>query len=307
MIGARAAGDVAGAPSPDVRLPWLVARLTDMPWPVKRWIAERPLAWRYYTAACRRAGWNGTLLGWHTPHNGPFAGIRTRALHANHLWVPVGVYEVGVSRCLMDALRPCATGAGGADVWDVGANHGRLSLLCARHGATRVLAIEPLASNITVFNEHMAANPAISARIDLLQAAIADEDGVAEFVSNDRDGAVGQIRSGEVAQYQHSASTSVTSVASWRLDTLRATRRAPALLKIDVEGAEVLVLRGATRILATDRPIVVVEIHSAGTGRASLALLRDAGYCCERLDARGLPASVGDELDSGHVLARDRP
>ena len=285
MIEVRAAGDVGDVPASDVQLPWLVARLTDIPWPAKQWIAERPLAWRYYTAACRRAGWNGACLGWHTPHNGPFAGIRTRALHANHLWVPVGVYEVGVSECLMAVLREQAAGAGGTDVWDVGANHGRLSLLCARHGASRVLAIEPSASNIAILNEHLAANPGISARIDVLQAAIADEDGEVEFVMNDLDGAVGQIRSREVAGYDHGSAASIGSVASWRLDTLRATRRAPALVKIDVEGAEVLVLRGAARLLDIDRPIVLVEIHNADAGRASLALLRDAGYRCERLDA----------------------
>jgi len=300
VIDARASRDV---PASNVRLPWLLACLTAIPWPAKRWIAERPLAWRYYAAACRRAGWNGGLLGWHTPRNGPFAGIRTRALHANHLWVPVGVYEVGVSRCLMAVLHERAAGGGGTDVWDVGANHGRLSLLCARHGASRVLAIEPLASNVARLHEYMAANPGVSARIDVLQAAAADEDGEVEFVSNDRDGAVGQIRSREVAGYEYADATSTARVASWRLDTLRASRPAPALVKIDVEGAEVLVLRGAARLLATDRPIVLVEIHNADAGRASLELLRHAGYRCERLDAAGRPVPVGDGIDYGHVLA----
>jgi FkbM family methyltransferase len=290
----------------DVRLPWLLACLTGIPWLAKRWIGERPLAWRYYTVVCRRAGWNGGLLGWHTPRNGPFAGIRTRALHVNHLWVPVGIYEVGVSRCLMSALRERAAGGAAADVWDVGANHGRLSLLCARHGASRVLAIEPLESNIAMLHEYMAANPAIAARIDVLEAAATDEDGQVEFVSDDTDGAVGQIRSREVLGYEYDGPTSVARVPCWRLDTLRATRRAPALVKIDVEGAEVLVLRGAMRLLQADRPIVLVEIHNAGAGRASLKLLRGAGYCCDRLDAAGRPVPLGDEIEYGHVLARDR-
>ena len=304
MIGVRPAGETDGGQRSDVRLPWLAARLTNIPWPAKRWIAERPLAWRYYTAACRRAGWSGTRLGWHTPHNGPFAGIRTRALHANHLWVPVGVYEVGVSRCLIAALAECAERGIGTDVWDVGANHGRLSLLCARHGAAHVLAIEPTASNVAVLNEHLAANPALGARIDVLQAAAADHDGEVEFVTNDLDGAIGQIRSRDVAAYDDGSATSVEPVASWRLDTLRATRRAPALIKIDVEGAEVLVLRGAARLLAIDRPILLIEIHNAAAGRTSLALLRAAGYHCERLDAGGHPVPVGDDLRYGHVLAR---
>ena len=126
-------------PAADVALPWLLARLTAIPWPVKRWIAAHPPAWRYYTAVCCRVGWGSASLGWHTPRNGPLAGIRTRALHTNHLWVPVGIYEVGVSQYLITALRERTGGVGGFEVWDVGANEGRLSLLCARHGASRVL------------------------------------------------------------------------------------------------------------------------------------------------------------------------
>jgi FkbM family methyltransferase len=289
----------------DVALPWLLARLTGMPWPVKRWIAARPLAWRYYTAICARAGWDARRLGWHTPRNGPLAGIRTRALHTNHVWVPAGVYEVGVSEYLIAALRGCTARGGDADVWDIGANHGRLSLLCARHGASRVLAIEPLASNIARLNEHFAANPELSARIDVLQAAIADADGEVEFISFDSDGAVGQIRSHDVVAYDHTGqSTSTTRVPSWRLDSLRASRRAPAVIKIDVEGAEALVLRGAAAVLKHDRPIVIVEIHNEDAGRESLQLLRAAGYHCEQLHESGEPVPVGAELAYGHVVAR---
>jgi len=289
----------------DVELPWLLARLTGMPWPVKRWIAARPLAWRYYTAICARAGWDARRLGWHTPTNGPLAGIRTRALHTNHVWVPAGVYEVGVSQYLIDSIRECVARGGNVDVWDVGANHGRLSLLCARYGASKVLAIEPLASNIARLTEYFAANPELSARIDVLQAAIADADGEVEFVSVDSDGAVGQIRSHDVAGYDHAGySTSTTKVASWRLDSLRASRRAPAVIKIDVEGAEVPVLRGAAAVLQHDRPIVIVEIHNADAGRESLRLLRDAGYRCEQLNETGRAVPVGAEFAYGHVVAR---
>jgi len=290
---------------PDVQLPWLLARLTGMPWPVKRWIAARPLASRYYTAICARAGWDVRRLGCHTPTNGPLAGIRTRALHTNHVWVPAGVYEVGVSQYLIASIRECAARGGEVDVWDVGANHGRLSLLCARHGASRVLAIEPLASNIARLTEYFAANLELSARIDVLQAAIADADGEVEFVSVDTDGAVGQIRSRDVAGYDHTGqSTSTTNVPSWRLDSLRASRRAPSVIKIDVEGAEALVLRGAAAVLTHDRPIVIVEIHNADAGRASLRLLRDAGYHCERLDESGQAVPVGTEFAYGHVVGR---
>ena len=166
------------APAADTPLPWLLARLTAIPWPAKRWIA----------------GWNATRLGWHTPRNGPLAGVRLRALHPNHLWVPVGVYETSVGRVVTTLLSELAGRGGDIEVWDVGGHRGLFSMLCARNGASRVLAFEPSASNTSAFREHLAANRSLADRIEIVQAAIADRDGDVEFLVNERDGAVSQMR-----------------------------------------------------------------------------------------------------------------
>lgn len=55
----------------------------------------------------------------------------------------------------------------------------------------------------------------------------------------------------------------IIEVQSARLDDLVASDRSPALIKLDVEGAELGVLRGAQRLLRNDRPIVVFE-HGVG-------------------------------------------
>ena len=294
--------------SGDVPLPWLLARLTGIPWPAKRWIAERPQAWRYYTAVCRRAGWNGTLLGWHTPRNGPFAGIRMRALHPNHLWVPVGVYETRVGRvatALLSELGRRPDGPGSIEVWDVGAHRGLFSMLCARHGADRVLAFEPSASNASALREHLAANPSLADRIEIVHAAMTDHDGEVEFVVNENDGAVCQIRANGVDGYDHGGAASVQVVPASRLDSFRAGRSsAPSLVKIDVEGAEALVLRGAVRLLDIDRPIVLMEVHNAAAGLASIEQLIAAGYRCWRIDPGSHLAPLTGGLAFGHVLAR---
>jgi hypothetical protein len=52
----------------------------------------------------------------------------------------------------------------------------------------------------------------------------------------------------------------------------------PGLLKIDVDGGETAVLRGASRLLATARPEVIVETHSPGLERECGDLLVAAGY-----------------------------
>ena len=295
------------APAADTPLPWLLARLTAIPWPVKRWIAERPKVWRYYTAVCRRAGWNATRLGWHTPRNGPLAGVRLRALHPNHLWVPVGVYETSVGRVVTTLLSELAGRGGDIEVWDVGGHRGLFSMLCARNGASRVLAFEPSASNIIAFREHLAANRSLADRIEIVQAAIADRDGDVEFLVNERDGAVSQMRADGVDRYDHDNAASVQTVPVARLDSVWAARSscsAPSFVKIDVEGAEALVLAGATRLLDAHHPIVLMELHNAAAGRASIAQLARAGYRCWRIDAGGCLAPLAGDLAYGHVLAR---
>jgi FkbM family methyltransferase len=289
----------------DVPLPWLLKGLTSIPWAAKAWMAERPRVWRFYTAACRRLGWNSSRLGWHTSSNGPLAGVRIRALHPNHLWVPVGVYETQVARLVMSILAETASRRDAAEVWDVGAHRGLFSLMCARNGAEGVLAIEPSTANVGALREHVTANAALGRRIEILQAAISDKDGEIDFVVNDSDGAVCQIRADGVAQYNHGPSASHVTVASWTLDSLLGRRTSPpVLVKIDVEGAEALVLRGAARLLSEHRPAILMEVHNASAGRASIDLLTRAGYRSWQVGVNGELTPVPADLAYGHVLAR---
>jgi hypothetical protein len=65
------------------------------------------------------------------------------------------------------------------------------------------------------------------------------------------------------------------TVPTLRLDTLLRHFPPPDLIKIDVEGAEALVLRGCEQVLEDSRPILVVEVHEANrdeiTARLSAA------------------------------------
>jgi FkbM family methyltransferase len=292
-------------PQVDVSLPWLLKGMTGLPWAAKAWIAERPLAWRLYAGACRRLGWNSSRLGWHTPTNGPLAGVRIRALHSNHLWVPVGVYETNVAQVVISILAEAAGRSDSVGVWDVGAHRGLFSLMCAHNGAEQVLAIEPSPANLAALREHLDANPALGRRIEILHAAISDTDGEIEFIVNDSDGAVGQIRADGVAQHDDSTSVSRIGVPSWTLDSLLPRRTSPpVLVKIDVEGAEVLVLRGAARLLREYRPAIVMEVHNASARLASVDLLTRAGYRSWQIGLDGGLAPVPPDLVSGHVLAR---
>ena len=62
-------------------------------------------------------------------------------------------------------------------------------------------------------------------------------------------------------------------------------RLQPDVLKIDVEGAELSVLKGALDTLRKSRPIILIEIHSEELLAACIAFLGPLGYEFEPLPA----------------------
>ena len=70
------------------------------------------------------------------------------------------------------------------------------------------------------------------------------------------------------------------------------------MVKIDVEGTELAVLRGARRLLAEARPLLVFEVWPQRDRRAIFSLLGDAGYRVQPLGhvVRAWPAFSCDEF-----------
>ncbi len=67
--------------------------------------------------------------------------------------------------------------------------------------------------------------------------------------------------------------------------------RPPQLIKIDVEGAEAKVLRGAARLLAQHRPIVLLATHGREVHQESCHFFRSLGYRLSALDGSSLEAT----------------
>ncbi|MBA3949261.1 MAG: FkbM family methyltransferase, partial [Acidobacteria bacterium] len=94
-----------------------------------------------------------------------------------------------------------------------------------------------------------------------------------------------------------------TAVAATTLDAV-AERVAPTHVKIDVEGFEGDVLKGAVATLRRDRPVVFLELHCAmlrelGEDPAEcLAVLRACGYSRIEMDgeAAGDAAILGSHI-----------
>ena len=193
----------------------------------------------------------------------------------------------------IDSLHPFV--GPGDWVIDVGANAGFFSRRFARWATDggRVIAIEPAPDNIARLHANLA-RWRLGGRVDVVAAAATDTDGETTLA----------LDPGNPAD--HRLSDKGETVKAVTLDQLVAGYGDPriGLVKIDVQGAEPLVLAGAKALIARDRPILVIEVSEqiesvAGVPRAEMihSLMAD-GYIARRLTRRGLgPVLDRDGLD----------
>lgn len=147
----------------------------------------------------------------------------------------------------------------GAIVWDIGANIGLFSFAAAvRAGSTgQVIAVEADTYNVGLLRRSSGIQPATSAKITVLPVAISDKVGIASFQIASRSRSTNAIEGYGTSQMGGVHETQV--VPTMTLDLLAEFLPMPDVIKIDVEGAEALVLGGAERVLAS-HPVLVCEV-----------------------------------------------
>jgi FkbM family methyltransferase len=145
-------------------------------------------------------------------------------------------------------------------VWDIGANVGTFTFAAASLVTTgTVLAIEADIWLATILRRSAQLNSNLSKNICILPVAVAETNSVAVFniaergrASNALATAVGRSLMGGIREQQY--------VPTLTLDTIANKFPAPNLIKIDVEGAELMVLQGAKHIITNIRPVFYIEI-----------------------------------------------
>jgi FkbM family methyltransferase len=193
---------------------------------------------------------------------------------ANHAcWT--GTYEVNEIAAFFDSIRS------GDCVYDVGANVGIYTMTASLAAGPKgnVYAFEPLERNVRYLRRHLALNHLQNCSI--IEAAVSDRVGAAKFAAASRDHQMSQL-SGDGELLVPSVTLDYCIYEGKEL-------RPPNVLKIDVEGAEYLVLRGARRTLREFHPRIFVELH--GTQQHS--------DCHEFLAAEGYQLKV----KYGHITA----
>ena len=189
-----------------------------------------------------------------------------------------------------------------ANVIDVGANIGVFTILMAsrvgREG--HVYAFEPLPRNAALAERSIAENK-FESRVTLSRAAVGNRPGQIELISpittNNWGGPYLRTPGTQVPRDHET-----TTVPMVTLDGLQ-LRRPISFIKLDAEGAEALVLRGAQTLLREDRPWVLAEIHPQQLGKVSacspddlISEMSSYGYSCAQL-LPGTPPQLSERLD----------
>jgi FkbM family methyltransferase len=190
----------------------------------------------------------------------------------------LGTYEPELQWALGEVARP------GMIAYDVGANIGYITLMLARAvGLTgSVVAFEPLPANLERLERNLALN-GLSGRVRIAPVALASGEGTLRFHVH-ASGAMGKAE-GSAGRADEAYQAEI-SVPSTSLDAFVYERLGPVphLVKMDIEGGEVLALPGMRRLLREARPTLLLELHGPDAARTAWAELAAGGYTVCRME-----------------------
>lgn len=211
-----------------------------------------------------------------------------------HDWAPIFVLEKFLKK--------------GDTFIDVGANQGEYSLWAARKVGNRgkVVAFEPMPQLYDQLIENIRLNTEFHKTISPVKLGLSDKKGeVILYASED---------SNEGTNTIYNTDKFSIEIGQIQLDTLDAQLKELNVnevnfLKIDVEGAELQVLKGALTTLEKHRPILLLEINKdaciAGGYQPEdiLELLKPFNYSFSKIGLRGSLSKVDKLPDFCNVLA----
>jgi FkbM family methyltransferase len=173
--------------------------------------------------------------------------------------------------------------------FDIGANVGLYSVLFARH-CRHVVAFEPVPRNIRFLSRTLEVNSARN--VTIVPCAVSDSTGLSRFQHGARWGV------GRLSEAGDQPALTVSCDEFVHTQSI-----VPSLLKIDVEGAEMLVLSGARRLLAEQRPVILLSTHGEGVRKSCLDLLVEMGYTrIVPLDARRSQFAITPRSEMGRLI-----
>lgn len=224
--------------------------------------------------------------------------VEAEIMNGLRLWLDLN--DIGVSvPCLQEAYEPPITDfilsqLKPGDVFiDAGANIGWFTLLAARQLGVdgRVHAFEPASETFHYLQRSVDSN-GFAGRCHLYQKALGAASGVGRIVQSSNSHNRGHAH---LAYDGASAGTEITDeelsvVEICQLDDIPVSGPVK-LMKIDVEGAEALVIAGAAHTIARDQPMIIAEVFPAWLRRISG--LDGAGFISQMAALGYQPYAIG--------------
>jgi FkbM family methyltransferase len=197
---------------------------------------------------------------------GPLRGTYLSTPALTRLSFCLGTYQAGVVDLMKRFVAP------GMTAYDLGAHMGYFTLLLSKlvgHDG-RVFAFEPDPHNLRALRSNLEGN---RHPVTVTPAAVADASGEVTFAS------FGFSSVSHIADSRTPSDAVRITVPAITLDDFvyRDGNPTPNFIKIDVEGAEARVIRGAERVLREASPVVVVEARRSHWVEVE-GSMRDLGY-----------------------------
>ena len=179
-------------------------------------------------------------------------------------------------------------------LFDIGAHFGVFSLAAAHFGG-KAIAVDPSPSAARMISTQAALN-GCSNSVQILRAAVSDANGTIGMLS------AGVFAFGFFIVAEGRSKRELTKTPSMTIDRMVLQFGAPTHIKIDVEGHEAAVLRGAKFALGQFSPLLFLELHNemvrseGGDPNAALDELTALGYSRFTLN--------GEAVDRHAILER---
>lgn len=190
----------------------------------------------------------------------------------------LGSYEFNKQKIFIKAVNE------GDIVFDIGAHVGFYTLLSSKLVGKqgRVFSFEPLPRNLLYLKRHVEMNKCRN--VTIIEVAVSDKDGILQF-NNGNNSSVGRIVSNGDMKVK---------VISLDKQIEKNNFPTPNIIKIDVEGEELKVLRGAQKLLRDNHPILLLATHDKIIHERCCELLQNFGYILESITEK--PLSKTDEI-----------
>ncbi|MBI4732009.1 MAG: FkbM family methyltransferase [Chloroflexi bacterium] len=183
----------------------------------------------------------------------------------------LGTYEPDIQSALHELIPA------GAVIYDVGANIGYVSLLLAKAAGEggKVFAFEALPSNVEQLRRNVELN-GMERQVTVVAKAVTQAPGPVRFLVH-ASGGMGKAAgsAGRDDPYQSDVTVDGISLDEF---TFGQGNPPPQVVKMDIEGGEVLALPGMRRLLAEARPLMLMELHGPESSRVAWETLTAARY-----------------------------